>query len=1046
MIKSRDYYFTEREYVPEKYKCNEKLYKYWQKILGNQVISDIKDSYELSLDTILNSPSYPIKNKNYSYLKDLRTLYENRLNDIIDKIHFNLNLKSQQLAFDKFFIQFINLGIYVLRKNINNVVDNEIFELSFAKNLLDKLGKVSLSTLMFEMYLCKTKNILKGTNEEEEYTDYNERFLSNKKYIEKLFEIYPCLERLIFESIHNIVINYTNLIQRLNKDHMLIVNEICNGSNFNKILNIQTDISDSHKKGATVCILTLDNGKKVVYKPRSLKIENVYQKFLNYLSKGCKYKMGYFKVIDCKQYGWEEFISYRTCYKKEEIRRYYYRFGVLIFCNYILNTNDLHEENLVAAGEYPIIIDAETILDNKKKRNFNTSREAINNILHESVLYSGLLPHYRFSNKGKGLDMSAINGKEGNKYPIVIPKIVNLCTSGMHFEYEHPVTHSNKNLATLNHKFISSSKFINDIDSGFRDAYLYTLRNKDKTLRFINIFENINVRHLIQDTQRYAMIIHTSVHPDFMQDGKDRQLFLCSIFNNVKEVQGSLDIAKMEIEDMLHMDIPYFYLNTSSKSLFGFEKRELKNYFSNTSIDHLKEKIISLKYDDMERQSMFIKIILTNVNNFHVNEKKITFHQIKYINSKASMLKASDTIAKTLIKTAIFNDKKDDINWIGVTLIGDEDNYAWDIRPLGTYLYEGLSGIAIFFNALQKLNPQNVYENVCTSLMNELFSYTDEMCDRTENLENESSGAFGGESSLMYTYEILYKITNNEDYLKYAEKHFHIISKAIISDKSFDIIYGNSGAIITLINMYRLTNDTKYLNVAKQAGMLLVNNQEMDDKSKGGWKNDGRKFPLAGFSHGASGIILALIRLWNATNDFIFLDSAMKGIKFENTLFVKKYGNWKDERFYSGKKASDKGIYTVAWCHGAAGILLSRVKIYKYLLEDKKDKIFDDIKIASKTIISRGILANNCLCHGNLGNTEILSEYTSIFNDQDTKDFCKKVRQLIAENICNGKFDCDNAFLYGYKLQGFMTGLSGMGYSLLRDLDDKLPCILSLDV
>lgn len=58
-----------------------------------------------------------------------------------------------------------------------------------------------------------------------------------------------------------------------------------------------------------------------------------------------------------------------------------------------------------------------------------------------------------------------------------------------------------------------------------------------------------------------------------------------------------------------------------------------------------------------------------------------------------------------------------------------------------------------------------------------------------------------------------------------------------------------------------------------------------------------------------------------------YLLSLLDGIKFENSLFVKEKGNWKDERVYAGEKASDGGSFTVAWCHGAAGILLSRSKV-----------------------------------------------------------------------------------------------------------------------
>lgn len=43
-------------------------------------------------------------------------------------------------------------------------------------------------------------------------------------------------------------------------------------------------------------------------------------------------------------------------------------------------------------------------------------------------------------------------------------------------------------------------------------------------------------------------------------------------------------------------------------------------------------------------------------------------------------------------------------------------------------------------------------------------------------------------------------------------------------------------------------------------------------------------------------------------------------------------------------------------------------------------------------------------------------------------------------------YDCGRSYLYGYKIPGFMTGISGMGYSLLREIDDSLPCILSIEI
>ena len=117
-----------------------------------------------------------------------------------------------------------------------------------------------------------------------------------------------------------------------------------------------------------------------------------------------------------------------------------------------------------------------------------------------------------------------------------------------------------------------------------------------------------------------------------------------------------------------------------------------------------------------------------------------------------------------------------------------------------------------------------------------------------------------------------------------------------MEDANFDIVYGNSGAIIVLINMYHLTNDIQYLESAIHAGELLIKAQIQYGEIKGGWISDGRQSPLAGLSHGISGMVLALVKLWDATKRDEFLNAAIVGIKYENSLFGKM------KEFIRGKK------------------------------------------------------------------------------------------------------------------------------------------------
>ena len=118
--------------------------------------------------------------------------------------------------------------------------------------------------------------------------------------------------------------------------------------------------------------------------------------------------------------------------------------------------------------------------------------------------------------------MGAINGKAGAEYPILVPRIKDNFTSHMHFEYVHPQTEISKNLVVLNGKEVDPSDFMQEVVDGFSDMYKNALDKKKEIINLLKVFENLNVRYLVQDTQRYTMVLHTSFHPDFFA-GRKRQ-------------------------------------------------------------------------------------------------------------------------------------------------------------------------------------------------------------------------------------------------------------------------------------------------------------------------------------------------------------------------------------------------------------------------------------------------------------------------------------------------------------------------------------------
>ncbi len=162
---------------------------------------------------------------------------------------------------------------------------------------------------------------------------------------------------------------------------------------------------------------------------------------------------------------------------------------------------------------------------------------------------------------------------------------------------------------------------------------------------------------------------------------------------------------------------------------------------------------------------------------------------------------------------------------------------------------------------------------------------------------------------------------------------------------------------------------------------------------------------------------------------------------YEDELFCEADGNWKDIR-----KGSTNGKNLCAWCHGAGGILLSRISLLGNIDNETDEIVKEDIRNAVKTMQSHKYLQNPCVCHGIAGNAEILLTYGQQFQDQIASSTAKHFYSRLVGSVNSGTFECSRPYLYGFNIPGFMTGLAGIGYSLLRLLDPTLPSVLQINI
>ena len=137
------------------------------------------------------------------------------------------------------------------------------------------------------------------------------------------------------------------------------------------------------------------------------------------------------------------------------------------------------------------------------------------------------------------------------------------------------------------------------------------------------------------------------------------------------------------------------------------------------------------------------------------------------------------------------------------------------------------------------------------------------------------------------------------------------------------------------------------------------------------------------------------------------------------------------------------------WCHGSTGIALARMEwlklddVHEILDQEKRQEIEEELELAIGSIFKIGLnLSNFCLCHGIVGNLDVLLEYQRTFkpDDRPLQAFLMSHYKSVAD------FGLEKGFICGlsdrFYAFGLMTGISGIMHGFLRVLNEETPSVM----
>lgn len=887
------------------------------------------------------------------------------------------------MFFGGFYEALIESGLDLLQQKVRDTNTLKSIFPDFKEQLAHRLQKLCIRTLIVEMHDYDNRGGLKGKDSKEKYEYFCKEIIKKEEFLQRTFACYPVLCQCTEEAVKNMVAFYANIIECFQKDRQAIQQVFCQGEEVRSIHRIKGGFSDVHNKGRCVVRVLLDNEVEILYKPRSMDNEMRYADMLKWLSKETGISQYDYAILSYPDHSWCSIVGYAACDSQKELEDYYQRIGVQLFLTYLLGIKDLHYENIIAFGRYPVLIDLETLTNIRYNRNRVTANDEIFYQLSQSVLYTGILPFYHWNQEGKGVNSSVISGTVGQQYPFKVPVIVHGGTSDMRIAYRHAESVKNQNLATIRGEFKEPLQYMENLQKGFRAAYSAVMKKREKFRILLGSLKGLKCRYLVADTQRYSMVPSGSYHPELLRNQADREKFLYSMQKGRK--QDEKEIVDREVKALSGGDIPYFYYNMDETDLRDCQGGRIKDYFACSPIDLLYHKVEEFCERDMGIQCEYIELALEmtidgtkRFMNGVYRSKEYNILKKDKAAKTARLKKNIQLLTERVLRNAVWNCEHNEVSWYTVRFSSGSSK-RWSIYPMNIYLYDGLAGMLLLMYSLKRKDRRAEIADIYENLKKRLFQYTDAGLQSLEHLQTRNTGIYEGEGSVIYTYLLLYQEGAGEEYLDYAQRHVRIIEQLIKGDVKYDLLNGNAGAIQALLLLYEIIPDKTYLEMAESAADLLEKSAKKQECGIG-WITEEGMLPMAGAAHGNSEILVAFLHLWHVTSKDKYEQLAEKIWEYEESLYNPEMNNWMDVR--EGKQKIDD-IGAMAWCHGAPGILYSRLKCYKYVKDQKwKERLGKDVCRAYKKLKEYWRRDSWCLCHGICGNLWILEKASELLEDK----------------------------------------------------------------
>ena len=801
------------------------------------------------------------------------------------------------------------------------------------------------------------------------------------------------------------------------------------------VTSIDANLSDPHNFGRTVAIIGFDDGSRIVYKPKDLRVDAAWRALIERLNRSAPVELRAARVLPRNGYGWAEFIDHTSCLDRQGFQRFFRRAGSWLALFHCFASVDMHQENIIASGEHPVPIDLEMILQGAEAWSGPDAAgnaqafEAAMEMVINSVMTVGLLPAYgRYSDR-----IFSIGGVTSNSAPRteIAWKDVNSDTMRPAKVADTDATISNLPHIAGFHARLGDH--IDDFVSGFGDYAKFLQQQRPEDL--FGGFDGLTIRKVVRPTRFYSMQLHRLRDHRAMNDGviwSTQADFVARLADWEHDVDSGWPLHRAERAAVVELNVPHFVIASDGHVIQDAGGTSIPAG-ATSGLDRAASRLRDLSDEEIAWQTELIRQSTATLR--RTGPTSMPGAQSSLLapstgsSSREVFAAAADAAAATLREHAVRQGPG--AAWIGLDWLGDSD--MSQLVVLGPDLYNGACGIALFLAAhatAANSNSSEILAVAAIARLREIVRGRNPM--RLARLVGIGGGL--GLGSIVYSLAVIAALLNDDDVLSDARAAAALITAdAISADRQLDVLGGSAGAILGLLRLYRQCGSGDALERATNCGRHLLAQPRVGTPGQRSWNIRGSQVALSGMSHGAAGYAYALASLASATGCEEFASAATECIAFENATFDVQ------SQQLAGPARHRRGVAV------------------QVVLRSCRHRVgpgrHDEAPGApGRTAAHRHLQAlagaehgwpgpTDTLCCGTLGSIEFLWEAGGVLGREDLRDTAS---QRLLSVVETARSSGDYRWTSGtsrFNL-GLFRGIAGVGYTVLRRVQASLPNVL----